>query len=77
MKRRATPHPLSRSHAELLNLAQTFKQKVCERLQISDFAYYYRTRTTTKNAMLSEAIIDDIKREVLEEALQAIPETIS
>ena len=77
MNRKAKPNPLSRAHADMAALAQAFKAKVCEHLQISDFAYYYRTRGTTKAAPIDEHTIDDIKREVLQQALQAIPETIS
>ena len=77
MKRKAAPNPLSRAHAEMTSLALAFKTKVCERLQISEEAYYYRTRSDTKAAPITETTIHDIKREVLQQALQSIPETIS
>lgn len=77
MKRRARPNPLNVAHYKLVNLVQDFKQRICEKLQLSEFAYYYRIRGKTSLTVIDENIIDEIKREVLIEAIQNAPEPIS
>lgn len=77
MKRRAKPNPLNAAHYDLVNLVQDFKQRICEKLQLSEFAYYYRIRGKTNLTGIDENIIDEVKREVLIEAIQNGPEPIS
>jgi len=74
MKRRA---PLNCAHYELVNLVQDFKQRICEKLQLSEFAYYYRIRGRTNLTKIDENIIDEVKRDVLFEAIQNGQEPIS
>lgn len=77
MKRRAKPNPLNIAHYELVNLPQVFKQKICEKLKLSEYAYYYRIRAKTNQAKIDENIIDEVKKEVLNAALQSTQEPIS
>lgn len=77
MKRRARQNPLNVAHYELVDLVQDFKQRICEKLQLSEFAYYYRIRGKTNLTRIDENIIDKVKREVLIEAIQNGPEPIS
>lgn len=77
MKRRARSNPLNVAHYELVNLVQDFKQRICKKLQLSEFAYYYRIRGKTNLTRIDESIIDEVKREVLIEAIQNGTEPIS
>ena len=77
MKRKVKPNLLNVAHYELVNLVQDFKQKICEKLQLSEFAYYYRIKGKTNLTKIDENIIDEVKREILIEAIKNGQERIS
>jgi hypothetical protein len=70
MKRRAKANPLNVAHDELVKLVQDFKQRICEKLQLSEFAYYYRIRGKINLTQIDEKVIDEVKMEVLTRAIQ-------
>jgi hypothetical protein len=61
----------------VIHLSQIWGVAYCEKLQLSEFAYYYRIRGKTSLTRIDENIIDEVKREVLIEAIQNGPEPIS